>query len=120
MPVPTSAKQRLVRLWTRGLIMIATVLAVPLLYPKFVRAVDSQAPGRERAQVAERQARAGGERHVTASGDTVRAVVYTPASPSEASTRTLHRGLTWWSRLLAFVMVIGLLRTTRRINAASS
>lgn len=102
-------------MWLRGAIVIAIVLAIPAIFPRFIRAVD---PGRARGsmeQALERRQRAGGDMVVLPSGETRRAVVYTAATPSADAAAAQQRGLVWWSRLLAAVFAAGLLRHTVRL-----
>jgi hypothetical protein len=104
--------RRLLAIWVRAIFTVTILLALPVLYPRFVRAVDPQRERREMAQALERQQRAGGERTVLPSGEIRHAIVFTPASPSERSDANQLRGLVWWARLLALVVLLGASRRT--------
>ena len=108
-------RRALLRRWVRGLFTIAIILAMPAACPGIDRAINPNVEREEQARMAERLQRAAGERFVTASGDTLRAVVYTPAHPSDAQIAAGRRGLVWWSRILAIVVGLGLLESSWRI-----
>ena len=107
--------RRLLTVWIRTLLTVAILLALPALYPRFMRAVDPQRERQEMAQKLEREQRAHEERTVLPSGEIRHSIVFTPASPSERSDAAQLRGLVWWARLLALVVVLGAARRTYRI-----
>lgn len=104
-------RRELLRIWVRGVLVIAILLSLPVLYPYFLRAVDPQYERREIAQAQEQRQRAGGDVVVTPSGEVRRAVVYTPASSEVRQSR----GLVWWTRLLAAVAGLGMVNQSRRV-----
>jgi hypothetical protein len=106
-------RQRLVRQWVRGLIAITVVLSLPFVLSSFLRAVGPHRP-ESVGQAAMQLRRGGGERIVTASGDTLRTVVIRPASRHDATDLARQQGLVWWSRILAMVVALGLLSSTWR------
>ena len=71
-----------------------------------MRRIDTQMSRRELAVEAERVARAGGEIVRGPSGETVRAVVYTPADTGDARS---FRYETWLFRLAALTLFMQLL-----------
>jgi hypothetical protein len=109
-----STRRALVRRWVRGAIAIGLFLVLPTLFTHLLGALDPHRERAELARAAEREQRANGVPFVTSSGDTVRAVVYSPAHPGQAAEDAQHRGLVWWSRLLAAVTALGLLTGTWR------
>ena len=102
-------------MWVRGAFVVTALLLFPQLFLRLERAMT---PGLERTEIAqaiEARQRAAGEVIVLPSGEVRRAVVFTPAHPSANADAAVYRGLTWWSRLLAAVAVLGMLRDTRRL-----
>jgi hypothetical protein len=97
------------RLTWRGtavrVVLIGVLLAFPRWYPPLMRRIDTQMSRRELAAEAEREARAGGEIFRGPSGETMRAVVYTPAGPDDAAT---IRSMTWLLRLVALTLIVQL------------
>lgn len=89
------------------LFLIGALLTFPLWEPPLERRIDPYAERTEIAVEAEREARAGGELVRLPSGETRRAVVYTPAGPTDGG-RT-ERYLTWLCRLIALTIVLQLI-----------
>lgn len=110
-----SSRRRMLALWVRTGLSIAIVLSLPVFFPMFLRSVDPQRERVEMAQALEHQQRSGGEPVVLRSGEVGRAVVFTSASPSAREDASTQRGLMWWSRLLAAVMLIGAFRRTLQL-----
>src|SRR4051812_5493169 len=108
-------RRALLRRWVRGSVAIGLLLVLPTAVAHLAATLDPQDERRAIARASERQQRASGAPFVTASGETARAVVYSPASPTQAHEDARHRNLVWWSRLLATVTAIGLLTETWRI-----
>jgi len=88
------------------ILLIAACLTFPLWEPALMRRIDTQMSRRELAVEAERVARAGGEIVRGPSGETVRAVVYTPADTGDARS---FRYETWLFRLAALTLFMQLL-----------
>lgn len=107
-------RRELLRRWIRGIVAIAIILSIPAVFSRLPRVTDPQRERAEAVRAAERLQRAGSERVVTASGETLRAVIYLPAAPSEAANAAQQRGLVWWSRILAAVIGLGLVSGTWR------
>jgi hypothetical protein len=87
------------------LLLIVVLLTFPLWDPPMMRRIDTQMGRRELAVEMERSARAGGELVRRPSGEVVRAVVYTPADPSDAQAT---RSITWMARLVALALFLQL------------
>jgi hypothetical protein len=115
-----SLRRALLRRWIRGSIAIAMFLMVPTAFTRLEAILDPHQERREIAQRIERQQRAGGVRTVTDAGQTMRAVVYSPTSPSPDEEDARHQSLVWWARLLAAVTALGLLNTTWQLVRQSS
>ena len=112
-------RRQLVAVWARALLVIAFALAMPTLYPLLMRVAD---PGRERLELAwalERQQRAAGDIVVTPTGERRRAVVVTPAAPSEQAEKVTIQELTRWGRLLALFVVLGAATRTYHVFRAA-
>ena len=107
-----SSRRALLRRWIRGSLTIGLLLMLPAAYTRLAASLDPHRERREIAQAIERQQRASGVLTVTETGQTVRAVVYSPTSPTQEESEALHRALVWWSRLLAAVAALGLLHKT--------
>jgi hypothetical protein len=88
-----------------GLLLIGAFLAFPLWYPLIMRRVDTQLSRRELVHESERRARAGGQLIRRPTGETVRAVVYTPGDTADAQ---IMRYGTWVFRLFALMQIIQL------------
>jgi hypothetical protein len=106
-------------IWLRSALAIAILLAIPILFPIILRAVNPQRARTAIAQGAERQRRVGGEAIVLASGEPARAVALPPASPPARSDAIQRRGLRWWCGTLAAVTLLGTVSRTRRLARAS-
>jgi hypothetical protein len=78
-----------------------------------MRRIDPHAARRELAIEAERTARASGELIKGGSGETRRAVVYTPGDPTDE--KGTDRYITWMCRLVALTLVLQLFVGERRV-----
>ncbi|MEO7713753.1 MAG: hypothetical protein ABIV10_12630 [Gemmatimonadaceae bacterium] len=92
-------------------------LSVPALSLVLDRAFNPRYEREEIARALERKARSEGDVVVLPSGETRRAVVYTPAGASPKDPAA-NRILTWWSRLIAAVILIETIRQTLRLRRA--
>jgi len=114
----TMTRRTLVIAWVRGVLAIAALLIMPSAFRRLIHAIDPHQERLEVAQAAERQQRAAAESFTTSTGEVRRAVVTTPAYPSEADEEANQRGLRWWSRFLAVMVLLGLIRQTWRVMRA--
>jgi hypothetical protein len=96
-------------------VIIAAILAIPRIFPAVVRTVNPNSAREAMAQELEQRQRAGGVPVVSPRGETLRAVVYLPATPSADAAAAQQRGLVWWSRALALVFAAGLLQRSLRL-----
>lgn len=108
----SSTRRRMLVLWIRTVLTMVVVFSLPALNAQFIRAMNPNHEREEMAQALEHQQRSAGERVVLQSGEEVRAIVFTRASPSAAQDAAHQRGVLWWSRLLAAILFIGALRRT--------
>lgn len=105
-------RRALLRRWVRGSVAIGLLLLLPAIAARLETAFDPGHERREISRVNERRQRANGVPFVTATGETVTAVVYSPTFQSQAAEDGRHRALVWWSRMLAAVTALGLLTGT--------
>jgi hypothetical protein len=110
-----SLRRELLQRWLRGALVIGALLVLPSGLVLLQRALDPGADRRELARTIERQQRANGEIVITATGETRRAVVYTPAGPPEAFGLSWYASHVWWSRVLAVLAALRLLAETWRL-----
>lgn len=110
---PVSVISRsLVIVWIRALVVASGLLVLPGLYPRLIRRLDPRQERLEIAHAVERQQRVAGERVVLPSGEVRRAVVVTPAYPSEATEAREQRAFLWWGASLAVLVIVGAMRDT--------
>jgi hypothetical protein len=110
-----SLQRVLLQRWLRGALVIGALLLMPSGFALLQRVFDPGAERREIARMIERQQRANGEIVITATGETRRAVVYTPAGSPEAFGPLWYASRVWWSRVLAVLAALSLLAETWRL-----
>ena len=115
-----SLRPALLRQWVPGIASIGLLLTMPATFERLQASLDPFRERREIAWEAEREQRARGTPYVTAAGETVRAVVHSPTSPTQAEEDARRRSLVWWCRVLAALIALGLVartwETVRRSN----
>ena len=110
-----SLYRALLQRWLRGALLIGARLLMPSGFALMQRTFDPGAERRDIARMIERRQRSTGEIVITASGETRRAVVYTPAGPPEAFGPSRYASRVWWSRALALLAALSLLAETWRL-----
>jgi hypothetical protein len=94
------------------IVLIGILLSYPVWYSPLERHFDSHVARRALAIEAERTARASGERVKSPTGETRRAVVYTPGDPTGEV--AANRFFIWVCRLVALTLVLQLFVVGRR------